>query len=96
VLALGGLDLAAPGPAWWRRWRAISPAAVGHPSHGLSPCRPAADRPCRFGLLLAKALLAGIASGVVARLFAEANHGLGAFKRKLVQALWRPVIGGFW
>lgn len=96
VLALGTLDLAAALPclvaalvadAACRSW-GIHHTAYPHldlPSEGARA----------LALLLLKAGAAGIAVGLVARLFAEANHTLGAFVRKLVPgALWRPVVGG--
>lgn len=46
-------------------------------------------------LLLAKAALAGVAFGLTALAFAEANHALGGWVRRLVPfAPLRPVIGG--
>ena len=46
-------------------------------------------------LLLAKAGLAGVAFGLMALTFAEAQHGLSAaFKRWIPQAPLRPVVGG--
>lgn len=46
-------------------------------------------------LLLAKAALAGIAFGLAGLLFAEANHMLGGFLKRLVPyGPLRPVVGG--
>lgn len=96
VLALGGLDLAALVPCLvaalagdfaCRLWGAHH---TPYPHVGL----PLLDL-AGFALLLGKAALVGLASGAVARLFAEANHGLAdCYKRFVAQPLWRPVIGG--
>ncbi|MFD2782503.1 chloride channel protein [Novosphingobium pokkalii] len=68
---------------------------MGHPSHPYPHVGLPQTDLAGFALLLTKALLVGLASGVVARLFAEANHGLGdLYKRFVAQPLWRPVIGG--
>ena len=46
-------------------------------------------------LLLGKVLLAAVAFGLVARLFAESCHWLASgLKRRVERPLWRPALGG--
>lgn len=100
VLALGGLDLAALVPCLaaalagdfaCRLWGAHH---TPYPHVDLPLTEPLANL-AGFATLLAKAALVGVASGAVARLFAEANHGFAdLYKRFVANPLWRPAIGG--
>ncbi|MBB3356778.1 chloride channel protein [Novosphingobium sp. BK486] len=96
VLALGGLDLAALVPCLVAALVGDFGCRLWGAHHTLYPhiSLPQTDL-AGFAALLAKAALLGLASGVVARLFAEANHGVAdLYKRFVANPLARPVIGG--
>ena len=85
-------------PAYWR----LS-SAIGHARPGASIIRSfriayLADVTGPIALdpsLLAKAAVAGIAFGLVALVFAEANHLLGGWLKRLIPyGPLRPVLGG--
>ena len=96
VLALGGLDLAALLPCLAAALAGDFACRLWGAHHTPYPHVPLPHTDLAgFAVVLAKAALVGLASGVVARLFAEANHGLAdLYKRFVAQPLWRPVIGG--
>jgi H+/Cl- antiporter ClcA len=97
VLALGGLDLTALLPCLAAALAGDFACRLWGAHHTPYPhvALPHTDLAGGFAVVLAKAALVGLASGVVARLFAEANHGLAdLYKRFVAQPLWRPVIGG--
>lgn len=95
VLALGGLDLAALVPC-------LVAALVGdlgcrawgihhtpYPHLALAPQLPA------LAAMIGAAAVLGLACGLVARLFAEANHGIADLYKRCVARAWlRPAIGG--
>ncbi len=69
---------------------------IHHTHYTISTVIPGLDAGWGWGLFLGQVVVMGLCSGWVSRLFVEISHALQRFwKRRVVIAWLRPVLGGF-